>query len=170
VGDGATMNLTATLLATGGVNAPSGPQTYGALTPGGPTVTRPFTFVASGTCGNNITATLQLADGATPLGTVAFTIRIGASTASTLNFANTSTITIPATGTGSTSGAPANPYPATINVSGFSGNITKVVVSLSNVSHTFPDDIDVLLVGPQGQNLILMSDVGGGTDIVNVSL
>ncbi|HYY42201.1 MAG TPA: proprotein convertase P-domain-containing protein, partial [Pyrinomonadaceae bacterium] len=163
VGDGATTNLTATLLATGGVNNPTGPQSYGALTPGGAPVARPFTFTAGGACGTNITATLQLSDGTTPLGTVAFTLRLGASASGTQNFAAASTITIPSVGT-------ATPYPATINVSGLNGTITKVTVALVNINHTFPADVDVLLAGPQGQNLIIMSDAGGNPDLVNVSL
>lgn len=34
-------------------------------------------------------------------------------------------------------------------------------MSLFGLSHIFPVDSDVLLVGPTGANLILMSDVGG---------
>ena len=45
-----------------------------------------------------------------------------------------------------------------------------MTVTLNNLSHTFPDDIDILLVGPQGQNAIIMSDVGGGTDVVDITL
>ncbi|MEZ4669460.1 MAG: hypothetical protein R3E39_16255 [Anaerolineae bacterium] len=45
-----------------------------------------------------------------------------------------------------------------------------VNVSINGYSHTFPDDVDVLLVGPIGQTLLLMSDTGGATDIVNVNL
>ena len=40
--------------------------------------------------------------------------------------------------------------------------MTKVTVTLNSLSHTFPADIDILLVGPGGQNAIIMSDVGGG--------
>ena len=43
-------------------------------------------------------------------------------------------------------------------------------VRLSNIGHTFPDDMDVLLVGPTGQNAIIMSDVGGGTDVSFLTL
>ena len=57
----------------------------------------------------------------------------------------------------------AAPYPASINVAGLSGTIAKVTVSLNGLNHTFPDDLDILLVGPQGQSLIVLSDVGGGT-------
>jgi subtilisin-like proprotein convertase family protein len=80
-----------------------------------------------------------------------------------ITFANTATITIPVSGA-------ANPYPSTIVVSGLSGRIGDVNVSLLGLTHTFPDDLDVLLVGPEGQQLILMSDVGGGNDVSGVNL
>src|SRR5260221_1873268 len=64
----------------------------------------------------------------------------------------------------------ASPSPSAITVSGLSGLIQGVSVTLSNVSHTYPDDIGVLLVGPQGQSVVLMADAGGGTDIANVTL
>jgi subtilisin-like proprotein convertase family protein len=76
-------------------------------------------------------------------------------------------LTIPA------SGAPfgvADPYPSTVSVSGLAGPVTKVTATVSGLSHTFPDDIDVLLVGPGGQRVILMSDVGGALDLVGVTL
>jgi subtilisin-like proprotein convertase family protein len=58
----------------------------------------------------------------------------------------------------------ATPYPSTINVSGFPANetIEKITVTLHDLSHGTPDDIDILLVGPGGQNVILFSDAGGG--------
>ncbi|MFM6671066.1 MAG: S8 family serine peptidase, partial [Dolichospermum sp.] len=56
-------------------------------------------------------------------------------------FSNPNPITIPDSGT-------STPYPSTINVSGLSGNINSLKVTLTNLSHTWPDDIDVLLVGP----------------------
>lgn len=65
---------------------------------------------------------------------------------------------------------PATPYPSTLTVSGLQGIVTDLVVQLDNLSHTFPDDIDVLLVGPTGHNVVLMSDVGGNTDILNFDL
>jgi hypothetical protein len=64
----------------------------------------------------------------------------------------------------------ATPYPATVNVSGLSGTITDLNVSLKGVSHTFPDDIEALLVGPGGQKVMLMADVGGGGDLNGVDL
>jgi subtilisin-like proprotein convertase family protein len=61
------------------------------------------------------------------------------------------------------SSGPAVPYPAPIFVSSNTahGRISKLRVVLSNMSHNVPDDIDVLLEGPDGQTVVLMSDVGG---------
>jgi hypothetical protein len=67
---------------------------------------------------------------------------------------NSSPISIPDSGR-------ATPYPATVNMSGLSGTITDVNVTLHGVRHTWPDDLSILLVGPAGQKVILMSDVGG---------
>jgi subtilisin-like proprotein convertase family protein len=170
IGTDNTTNLVATLLPGGGVLAPSGPQTYGVLVPGGPTVARPFTFTVAGFCGGDLMASFALQDGATNLGTVTFTIRVGATVTATSSFSNPTSIIIPATGTGATTGAPSNPYPSNISVSGITGTVSKVTVDLFNFNHTFPSDVDVLLVGPGGQKLLLMSDAGGGTDAVNVNL
>ena len=63
-----------------------------------------------------------------------------------------------------------SPYPSSIGVSGLTGTISKVTVTLNNINHTFPDDVDVLLVGPTGANAIIMSDAGGSADINNVTL
>jgi subtilisin-like proprotein convertase family protein len=76
-------------------------------------------------------------------------------------FSNSAAIVIPASGTGTATGAPATPYPATITIAGFTKPVARVTVTLKQFSHTFPDDIDVLLVGPTGAKLILMSDALG---------
>jgi len=75
-GTASTSNLVATLQASGGVVAPSGPQNYGAIAPGN-TAGRDFAFTATGSCGDTITATLQLQDGTINKGTVTFTFRLG---------------------------------------------------------------------------------------------
>jgi subtilisin-like proprotein convertase family protein len=81
----------------------------------------------------------------------------------TNSFANASSISIPSRNA-------ATPYPSTLNVSGLAGAITKVTATLSNLSHTFTDDVDALLVGPGGQTVLLMSDVGGPSSSGNLTL
>ena len=60
----------------------------------------------------------------------------------------------------SNAGPPGTPvaYPSTIAVSGVVGSITSISVTLNSVSHNFPQDLDILLVGPTGARSILMSD------------
>ena len=55
----------------------------------------------------------------------------------------------------------ASPYPSTLEVSGLPGVILDVNVFLVGLTHERPDDIDVVLQGPDGTSSILMSDVGG---------
>ena len=95
-----TTNLVATLQATGGVLSPSGAQTYGVLTGGGPAISRPFTFTTDGAllCGGQLVATLQLQDGVANLGMVQFTFTLG--TASLVPGENFDGVTAPALPTG----------------------------------------------------------------------
>ncbi len=163
-GTGDTADLVATLLPLGGVTSPSGPQSYGLLAGGGPAASRAFTFTASGACGGALVATLQLEDGATDLGTVSFPFTLGAlAPGGNGTFANAAAISIPSSGSGS-------PFPSSINVSGLTGTVLKVTATLSRFGHSFPDDVDVLLVGPGGQKVLLMSDAGGGGAVSNVTL
>lgn len=56
----------------------------------------------------------------------------------------------------------ATPYPSSITVSGFAGQaVTKAAVTLYGFTHAFPSDVDILLVGPQGQKTIVMANAGG---------
>src|SRR6185503_17392795 len=64
----------------------------------------------------------------------------------------------------------ASPYPSSLAISGLTGVVSHVTVTLNNLSHTFPDDVDILLVGPGGQNAVILSDVGGGTAVSGVTL
>ena len=82
-----------------------------------------------------------------------------------MTFENTTPISIPSSGTEGI----ANPYPTSIDVSGLS-NVTDVNVSILGLSHTWPDDIHVVLEGPTGASLYLMSDVGGGDDVSGIDV
>ncbi|HEX9961699.1 MAG TPA: BACON domain-containing carbohydrate-binding protein, partial [Pyrinomonadaceae bacterium] len=77
--------------------------------------------------------------------------------------ANQTAITVPGSGT-------ASPYPSEIQISGMSGFVTGIIVDLGNFSHTAPDDVDVLLVAPNGRSIVLMSDVGGGNAVSGVGI
>lgn len=175
-GTGNTTNLMGTLLQNPaqGVISPSAPQNYGAVAPGGAGVCRSYSFTvpSNATCGGTVIASLQFADGATSLGTVNYNIAIGTTNAPTTvtNFDNNTAQTLPATGTGATTGAPSSLYPAPISVSGVTGTVIGVKVKLNGLTHTNPDDLDVLLVGPTGANVILMSDAGGTPDVANINI
>ena len=105
VGSASTANLVATLLASGGITAPGGAQSYGALSAGGGAVTQAFSFTASGACGSNIIASLSLADGSTSLGVVTFTIPLGQfSSVFTQDFDGVAAPVLPAGWTSSASG------------------------------------------------------------------
>ncbi len=77
--------------------------------------------------------------------------------------ANTNQINISSAGT-------ASPYPSAIQISGLNGVITEIAVGLESLSHTLPDDVDILLVSPTSRSIILMSDTGGNTAVNNVNL
>lgn len=53
------------------------------------------------------------------------------------------------------------PYPSPITVTGAPSAISGLRVTLYDFFDFNPDDIDVLLVGPQGQQILLMADAGG---------
>jgi hypothetical protein len=76
---------------------------------------------------------------------------------------NANAITIPVSGN-------ASPYPSDITLSNMNGLVTDVQVSLKNFTHNSPDDVDLLLVAPNGTKVVLMSDVGGTNPVNNVEL
>ncbi len=104
VGTAGTTNLVATLMPTGGILSPSGPQTYGVLSMNG-TAVFPFTFTATGNCGGTATATVQFQDGAADLGTVTFSFGLGQTSVSTVFSESFDGITAPALPIGWTTSA-----------------------------------------------------------------
>jgi hypothetical protein len=78
------------------------------------------------------------------------------------SFSSSAAIAIPS---GPATSGPATPYPSTITVAGVTDPVARVTVRLKQISHTFPDDVDVLLVGPTGAKFILISDVFGSGDL-----
>lgn len=81
-------------------------------------------------------------------------------------FHNTNQITIPESTTSSVS----LPYPSIISATFPKGTkVRDVNVTLRNYTHTYPYDVDVLLVHA-GTNRTIMSDVGGGLDVNNITI
>lgn len=158
VGTATTSNLVATLLATGGVSAPSGPQNYGALAMGGGSAIRPFTFTANGTCGNTVTATLQLQDGATDLGTATFTFQLGALGAPQTAMYSSGPVTVPIPTTG-TAGDMAEQVIAVSDT----GAVQDVNVRI-RLNHTYDGDLTISLVAPDGSVVALSAARGGSGD------
>lgn len=73
-----------------------------------------------------------------------------------VTFTNNNPIVIPALGV-------ANPYPSNIVVSGYTGAITGVRVTLTGLTHPATDDLGALFVGPGGQTTILFDGPGSGS-------
>ena len=81
-------------------------------------------------------------------------------------FTNNANIAVPGSGTS----GPANPYPATVNVSGLpTSGVTVGSVTLSNISHTFESDMGFVLQSPSGQNVVIMNAVAGTPGISNAT-
>lgn len=152
-GASATTNLVGTLQDGSGIASPSGPQSYGAVAPGA-TVSRSFTFTATGSCGGPVTAILALTDGGVSLGSVSFPITLGLYRQS-ITRSNPQPVDL------SAEIGPGLPYPSTIDVSGFSDPVTRVRVAVHGLTHSAVSDLNFLLVGPQGQSAMLLSDVAG---------
>jgi subtilisin-like proprotein convertase family protein len=85
-----------------------------------------------------------------------------------VSFTNSTAITLSATSANN-----ANPYPSTISVSGLQGNVVTaaggVEVTLNGFTHTYPDDVGVLLVGPTGAAYLLQDGAGDDPNMANVT-
>lgn len=62
------------------------------------------------------------------------------------------------------------PYPSAIEVAGLSGVVSSVRVTLHGVGHRRPDDLDVLLAGPEGQRVVVLSDAGENVPLTGSEL
>ena len=88
-----------------------------------------------------------------------FTVVAGAPGAAAATFSNISSITVNDAPSGSVNGT-ASPYPSAISVTGLTGTITDVNVTVNGVTHGFPRDLAIAVVGPNGDALLLVSGVG----------
>ncbi|HEV8266612.1 MAG TPA: proprotein convertase P-domain-containing protein, partial [Thermoanaerobaculia bacterium] len=170
-GTTSTTNVVATLLPTGGVTSPSGPKTYGALAPLGVPVAQSFSFTPSAACGQTVTATFQLQDGATNLGTASVAIPTGALVPTAISYTGPA-VAIP-------DNAPAG-VDVNLPVAGLTGTIGKVTFSFDRnpngscsagvgdtnvgLEHTWVGDLVVKLKSPLGTTVTLVSQPNGGTN------
>lgn len=92
-----------------------------------------------------------------------FCFALSSTVSAQTTFTNPASISIPNSGQGT-------PYPSSISVSGLPTSITKVTVSLNNYSHTFPDDVDMMLVAPNGTRMVISSDVCGNAPIADLNI
>jgi subtilisin-like proprotein convertase family protein len=79
------------------------------------------------------------------------------------NFSNPNPIVIPDQG-------PALPFPSTIVVSGLTGLVSQVVLSLHNLNHPWIEDLSILLVGPGGGQVMVLSRAGRDCQAENLTL
>ena len=170
------VSLNATLLATNGIVNPAAGMTtngspttnYGPLALNGPVVARPFSFKAQGTNGQAIAATFYLSDSGRMVGSnglAIFNLTLGART---VGFTNSGLIVInDATDAGL---SVATPYPASLSVSNVAGVISRASITISNLNHWSPGDIEMLLGSPANQGVLLMTGAGGSYGVSRVNL
>jgi len=65
--------------------------------------------------------------------------------------------------------AAASPYPSTITVSGLTGAVSNVTVTLNNLTHASVGDLGLLLVSPSGASLLIQGEMGGSNVMNNVT-
>ncbi len=147
-----------------------GSVSYGTIADG-QTVTKqiPYIVPAGVACGSLHQVTINVTSNAGSQAPVTKEFRVGVPVGGApQTFSNTTPIDLPA-GQPATSVGPGSPYPSNIVVSGLTGN--KVIkVELTGVTHTYPGDLDFLLVGPGGQKYIFLSDSGGGGAVSNLTI
>jgi hypothetical protein len=70
------------------------------------------------------------------------------------------TASFPSAGPVTLGDGPSSPYEIPIAVSGVTGLLTSLSIFLESFNHSSPDDIDILLVSPSGEAMVLQSDAG----------
>lgn len=86
-------------------------------------------------------------------------------------FSNPTAITIADRAGSATPNGISSPYPSVIAVSGLSGTVTDVNVTITGLTTARERDLNFALVSPSGQTLMLMADAGdlAGTSNVNLT-
>ena len=80
-------------------------------------------------------------------------------------FSNPATITVFESNTAPAT--PASPYPSPIVVSGLTGVISTITVTLNSLNVPRSNNLTILLVAPNGDALTILSEVGGTTSVIS---
>jgi len=125
--------------------------------------------------GNTFHPGFQFNEGDPPAFTTNGSVTLGGTPTNTPTFTPTNTPTVTPTGTPglyanaasicTNLGAPADLYPSNIVVAGGPSQVDGLRVTLLGVTHLMPDNMDFLLVGPNGAKFILMADAGGAIPV-----
>lgn len=158
-------NVSAELMAADGIAPITGAQIYGTMLISNAPVTRDFTFTVAGPAGRVALATLIIRSDGVEIGRDVFDVPVGDTV---FTFTSLNPILIPVDQTNGV--GISSEYPSSIGVSNLVGTITAVRVTLHNYTHNFPEDVNAVLVGPGGTNVMLMSDCGGFYAASNVNL
>ncbi len=146
--------------ATGGGNNSA---SYGTVADGA-TVTRQINYSIPPlqACGSTISVPLNLTSttGSQAPTTKSFTVGqpVGGAPAT---FTNSTALTIPDSGV-------TVPYGTTVTASGLTGS-KLIKLEITGITHSFPADLDMLLVGPGGQKFSLLSDSGNSGGVSNLT-
>lgn len=150
---GATINSVVANV-NGGLNVSYGNIADGATV----TMNIPFTIPPATVCGSNLTVAINVSSALGAQAPQNRTFRIGVPVGGApVTFTNSTALTIPDSGV-------SVPYGTTVVVSGLTGQ-KKIKLEVTGLTHTFPDDLDYLLVGPGGQKYSLLSDSGNTGDV-----
>lgn len=140
-----------------------------ALAPSGATITTNGLFSWTPTAaqiGTNLIKVIVTDNGSPSLSaTQSFNTVVGYFTQTV---SNTASISIPSGGTTASTGN-AGTYPLSLTISGSLGKVQDVTVTLNQVRHPRPSDLDILLVSPSGKAVMLMSDCGGTTALTSAN-
>jgi hypothetical protein len=129
----------------------------------------PFTVPAGSVCGSLQQVTINIASSIGAQIPQIREFRLGAPAGGAAIVASNNTLMQLPDGSAAAP-APASLYPSNVTVAGASAfNNVKLTVAINGYTQTFPSDNDFLLVSPAGQKFSLMTDQGGGNDIVGVS-
>jgi Beta-propeller repeat len=164
------------------INTPTSTPTDTATPTNTPTSTPTATATLTNTPTNTPTATVTVTATPTDTPTATVTVTTTPTNTPTNTPTHTPTNTPTATATPTNSPTPIGmfsnvtpicmtlgnqgvPYPSIIVVAGGPFQVGALRVTLSNLYHQLPDNLDVLLVGPGGEKFILIGDSGGVTPV-----